>query len=37
MDCLQAIQTSTEKGCHSSTLTANPVDATNVTVKNYLV
>jgi hypothetical protein len=37
MDCLQAIQISTEHECHGSSRTANPADATNVAVKNYLV
>ncbi len=37
MDCLKAIQISTEYECHGSTLTASPVGATNVAVKNYLV
>jgi len=37
VDCLQAIHISTEHECHSSSLTANPVDASAMAVNNYLV
>jgi len=35
MDCLKAVHISTRHQCDSSSLTAYPVEATAVAVKNY--